>query len=80
MKSAKIAISLNQKTLNRVDRLVKRKVFASRSAAIQSALEMDLDRRERNRLAEEFAKLDPQAEAAMAEEGLEEDLKQWPEY
>jgi Arc/MetJ-type ribon-helix-helix transcriptional regulator len=80
MKIAKVAISLNQKTLTRVDRLVKRKVFASRSAAIQSAIESDLERRERNRLAEECAKLDPQAEAEMADEGLAEDLDQWPEY
>lgn len=80
MKAAKVAISLSQKTLNRVDRLVKRKVFASRSAAIQSALEADLDRRERNRLSEECAKLDPKAESKMADEGLEADLKQWPEY
>ena len=80
MKAAKVAISLNRKTLNRVDRLVRRKVFPSRSAAIQSALETDLERRERNRLAEECAKLDPKAEAKMADEGLFRDLDQWPEY
>ena len=80
MKTAKVAISLNQKTLGRVDRLVKHKVFPSRSAAIQSALELELDRRERNRLAEECAKLDPEAEAKMADENLSADLDQWPEY
>ena len=59
---------------------MKRKVFPSRSAAIQSALEADLERRERNRLAEECAKLDPQAEAEMADEGLSADLDSWPAY
>ena len=32
------------------------------------------------RLAEESAKLEPTFEKAMAEEGLAEDMKQWPEY
>ena len=71
MRSAKVAISLSQKTLNRVDRLVKRRIFSSRSAAIQSALEADLDRHKRNRFAEECAKLDPRAESDLADEGLE---------
>jgi hypothetical protein len=31
-------------------------------------------------LAEECAKLDPAFEKAMADEGLTEDLSQWPEY
>ena len=32
------------------------------------------------RLAQECAKLDPAFEKALAEEGLSEDLAEWPEY
>jgi hypothetical protein len=34
----------------------------------------------RSRLSLECAKLDPKFEKAMAEEGLVEDVSQWPEY
>jgi len=39
-----------------------------------------LERIERSRLARECAKLDPNFEKAMAEEGLTGDLSEWPEY
>jgi len=80
MQTAKVAISINKKTLKRLDHLVKNQVFPSRSRAIQEAIEDKLDRLERTRLAEECAKLDPAAERAMAEEGLSEELARWPEY
>ena len=35
---------------------------------------------EKSRLAQECAKLDPTFEKALAEEGLSEDLAEWPEY
>jgi hypothetical protein len=34
----------------------------------------------KSRLAQECAKLDPAFEKALAEEGLSEELKAWPEY
>jgi hypothetical protein len=34
----------------------------------------------RSRLSLECAKLDPKFEKAMAEEGLVEDVSQWPDY
>jgi len=80
METAKVAISINQKTLERLDRLVSRRVFPSRSRAIQEAVEEKLNRIDRTRLAEECAKLDPAEERAMAEEGLAADFKEWPEY
>ncbi len=80
METAKVAISIKKETLERLDRLVKNQVFANRSKAIQEAIEDILGRLERTRLAEECAKLDPIAEQAMAEEGLSEELDQWPEY
>ena len=39
-----------------------------------------LDRLKKNRLAKECAKLDPQIQKAMAEEGLIEDMRKWPPY
>ena len=37
MKTAKVAISINKKTLKRLDHLVRKQVFPSRSRAIQFA-------------------------------------------
>jgi len=80
MRTSKVAISIEKATLEQLDRLVRGKVFPSRSRAIQEAIEEKLSRLKRTRLAEECAKLDPGAEQAMAEEGLSEELRQWPEY
>ena len=80
MRTSKVAISIEKATLEQLDRLVRNKVFPSRSRAIQEAIEEKLSRLKRTRLAEESAKLDPAAEQAMAEEGLSEELRQWPEY
>ena len=80
MGKSKIAISIDEKTLGRIDRLVKDQVFANRSKAIQEAVEEKLDRLERRRLARECAKLKPDFEKGMAEEGLSSELGQWPEY
>ena len=80
MGTKKIAITLNQNTLERLDRLVRNHVFANRSRAIQGAVQEKLERMERSRLARECAKLDPDFEKAMAEEGLSEELSEWPKY
>ncbi|HUV13822.1 MAG TPA: ribbon-helix-helix domain-containing protein [Acidobacteriota bacterium] len=80
MRTSKVAISIEKATLEQLDRLVRNKVFPSRSRAIQEAIEEKLSRLKRTRLAEECAKLDPAAEQAMAGEGLSEELRQWPEY
>ena len=80
MASAKIAITIDETTLHRLDRLVRNRVFPNRSKAIQDAVEEKLEKLERNRLARECAKLDPGAEQAVAEEGMDEELEQWPEY
>ena len=80
MPRAKIAISLDKDTLTQLDRLVKNEMFPNRSQAIQVALEEKLQQLGRNRLAKECAKLDPDVEKALAEEGLTEELPEWPEY
>ena len=76
----KVAITIEEGILARVDALVKQKVYSSRSRAIQEAVQDKLERLERSRLAEECAKLDPTFEKAMADEGLSEELASWPEY
>ena len=80
MSRAKVAISLDESTLKRLDKLVERAVFSNRSQAIQEAVEEKLARMERSRLARECAKLDPAFEKALAEEGMSEDAAEWPEY
>ena len=80
MSKAKIAITLDQKCISRLDHLVHEHVFLNRSQAIQEAVDEKIERLERNRLAKECAKLDPDFERAMAEEGLTEDLSEWPKY
>lgn len=80
MSTAKVAISLDEKTLARLDRLVRERVFPNRSKAIQAAVEEKLQRLDHGRLERECAKLDPKFEKAMADEGLNGELAQWPEY
>ena len=80
MGTAKIAVTIEQKLLERLDRLVKSKQFRNRSKAVQEAVQEKLARMDRSRLARECAKLDPQFERALAEEGLSEELKEWARY
>lgn len=80
MSRSKVAVSLEETTLDRLDRLVKKAVFPSRSRSIQIAVEEKLNRIERSRLDRECAKLDPDFEKSLAEEGLSEDLSAWPAY
>jgi metal-responsive CopG/Arc/MetJ family transcriptional regulator len=80
MARIKVAVTLDEETLAEVDHLVDQHVYPSRSQAIQEAVQDKLDRLHRRRLAEECSNLDPTFEKALAEEGLSEELKQWPEY
>ncbi|MGA2263989.1 MAG: ribbon-helix-helix domain-containing protein [Acidobacteriota bacterium] len=80
MSKSKIAITLEETMLDRLDELVKQSKYPSRSRAIEEAVEEKLARLERNRLARECAKLNPDFEKALAEEGLSEDISRWPEY
>ena len=70
MGRSKVAISLDESTLDRLDKLVRKQVFPNRSQAIEEAVAEKLARLERSRLAQECAKLDPAFENALAEESL----------
>jgi metal-responsive CopG/Arc/MetJ family transcriptional regulator len=80
MSVAKVAVSMDQALLVELDRLVAKRVFASRSQAVQAAVREKVARLKRRRLAEECAKLDPKYERSLAEEGMSGELAQWPEY
>jgi len=80
MAKTKVAVTLDTRTVHRVDRLVRDARYPNRSQAIEAAVAEQLDRLEHRRLAEECAKLDPTAERAMAEEGLGADARAWPAY
>ena len=80
MRKEKIAITLDEEFVGELDRLVTEHTFQSRSQAIQEAVSEKLLRMKRSRLAVECAKLEPEFEKAMAEEGLTEDMSQWPQY
>lgn len=80
MSTAKIAITIEEELLGKLDRLVSSKVFPNRSKAIQEAIQEKLTRVNKSRLARECAKLDPKFEKALAEEGISQDVGGWPEY
>jgi metal-responsive CopG/Arc/MetJ family transcriptional regulator len=80
MGSAKVAITIDNDTLQRLDRLVKDHVFPNRSKAIQEAVQDKIKRLEKSRLARECSKLDPLYEQSLADEGISEDVNEWPEY
>ena len=80
MAVSKIAITIDESTLTRLDRLVRERKYPNRSRAIQEALEEKLERIEQTRLIEECSKLDPDEERTFAEEGLGFEVGQWPEY
>lgn len=80
MSTTKVAITLDEELLERIDRLVAERRFPSRSRAIQLAVKAQIDRLDRRRLAQECAKLDPEYEQQLAEQGATNDLESWPEY
>jgi metal-responsive CopG/Arc/MetJ family transcriptional regulator len=80
MATTKVAVTIDSELLAQVDRLVAQQVFPNRSKAIQEALQDKLTRMRRSRLARESAKLDPQIEQSLAEEGMDQELDTWPVY
>ena len=78
--TSKIAISLDKNILIRIEQLVSKNLFPSRSRAIQVALEEMLYKIDKSRLAIESSKLNITEEQEMAEEGINEDMSEWPEY
>ena len=80
MAASKIAITIDDNLLKRLDNLVTSRAFPNRSRAIQEAVKEKLARIDKTRLARECSKLDPKHEQTLAEEGLAMEFEEWPEY
>jgi len=80
MPAAKIAVTVDKKIVNQIDRLVREGKYKSRSSVIQTALEEKLNSKKRKRLAEELTRLDPKEERELADEFLRSDSEEWDEY
>lgn len=80
MAKSKIAITIDEEIVGRIDTLIRQRTYPNRSQAIEDAVRDKLTRLERSRLATEVSKLDPAFERSLAEEGLSQDRAEWPEY
>jgi Arc/MetJ-type ribon-helix-helix transcriptional regulator len=80
MSTHKVAITIEEELLRRIDQLVAAHRFPNRSKAIQEAVAEKLEQLDRTRLARECLKLDPAVEQQLADEGIGEDLGEWPAY
>jgi Arc/MetJ-type ribon-helix-helix transcriptional regulator len=74
----KIAVTLDQRTVADLDRLVREGKYSNRSRALQCAMDLFSEREKRTRLARELGKINPKEEIRMAEQGLGDES--WPEY
>jgi len=70
MSRSKIAITLDDGLLSKIDELVAALRFTNRSRAIEEAVSEKLARLDRGRLARESAKLNRSFERQLADEGL----------
>ncbi len=80
MSAAKIAISIDPALLKRVDSLVGRKLFRSRSEVFQIAVSEQIARLDDDAFSRECSRLDPAEEQGFADMGLSTDLAEWPAY
>ena len=80
MPKTKLAVTLDADLVENLDQLVAERRFANRSQAIEIAVAEKLARLEKTRLARECARLDPDEEKSLAEEGLAGSTETWPEY
>ncbi len=80
MARSKVAVTMDASVLAELDCLVKRRLFANRSLAVEAAVREKLERMFKRRLAEECAKLDRAEEQLLAECGMAAAVSTWPEY
>jgi metal-responsive CopG/Arc/MetJ family transcriptional regulator len=80
MSTAKVTISINQNLLAQIDELVKAHMFSSRSQIVQEALEARLSELKRQQFDIECQKLQIEEEQSLADEGLANEVQQWPTY
>lgn len=80
MAATKIAITIDEKLVEKLDTLVEKRIFPNRSRAIQEAIAAQLSHLDKSRLARECSKLDRKVEQNLAEEGIASEIESWPEY
>lgn len=80
MPTRKIAISLKESLLRKIDRWVSEGLYPNRSKVIQETLEEKMANWRRRRLIEETSKLNPKEERALAEEDISAGNEVWDEY
>jgi len=80
MSATKVAVSMDETLLHRLDKFVKTHEFRSRSQAIQEAVAEKISRVDKGRLARECTKLDRKFEQSLADEGLAGEVAAWPKY
>ncbi len=80
MSTRKIAITLKESLLRKIDRWVSEGLYPNRSKVIQETLEEKMANWRRRRLIEETSKLNPREERAIAEEGISAGNEVWDEY
>ncbi len=78
--TAKIAISIDNDLVKKLDHFVANKTFKNRSQAIQIAVTKTIEHMEHKNLAIECAKLDKESERKMADEALQGGDASWPKY
>jgi Arc/MetJ-type ribon-helix-helix transcriptional regulator len=74
----KLAVSLDKRAVENLDRWVKEGKYPNRSRALQAAVDLLTEREKRTRLARELSKMDRKKEQRIAEEGLGD--SSWPAF
>ncbi|HYJ79719.1 MAG TPA: ribbon-helix-helix protein, CopG family [Longimicrobiaceae bacterium] len=80
MSRIQISIDIDAALAARLDGLVRERGFINRGQAIEALLIVHFKRARDRRLSDACARLDPAEERALAEEGLEGELEEWPVY
>jgi metal-responsive CopG/Arc/MetJ family transcriptional regulator len=80
MPKTKLAVTLDADLVEELDHLVAERHFPNRSQAIETAVAEKIKKLAKTRLVRECAKLNPEEERALAEEGLAGSRDTWPEY
>lgn len=77
---AKIAITIDEEYLNKIDCLVKEHVVPSRSSIIEEAIQDKLVYFDHELLIQECQKLNKDEEQEMSEQGMNIESEEWPKY
>ncbi|MFW6274956.1 MAG: CopG family transcriptional regulator [Spirochaetota bacterium] len=80
MGKSKIAVTIDKRVLEAVDRYVLEHSSESRSSFFESAVAERVERYEKGRLGRELDKLDDEEERQIAEEGVQAENEIWLEY